>query len=76
MIWFVIGAIVLGGLVVLGLAAWSVVSRLPALKRAQVRLERRAAQAQALQESMEALEQRMVVLQEQSVVARSNHRRR
>jgi outer membrane murein-binding lipoprotein Lpp len=75
MIWIVVGAVVLGGLVVLGLAAWSVVSRLPALRRAQARLERRAAQAQALQESMQALQEQMLVLQEQSVAARSNHRR-
>jgi hypothetical protein len=70
-IWWVVGAIGLLGLVLLGLAARTVLLRLPALRRAMARLEQRAAQAQALQASVEALQERMVGLQEQAETVRT-----
>jgi len=70
-IWWVVGAIVLCGLVLLGLAARTVLLRMPELKRAMSRLERRAEQAQALQSSVEALQERMMGLQQQAETVRA-----
>jgi biopolymer transport protein ExbB/TolQ len=60
--WIVIGAVVLG-LVVLVAVSLPVVGRLAALQRAAVRLQRRQDEATALQEGAQRLEHNLLGLQ-------------
>ncbi|MEU7678191.1 hypothetical protein AB0C42_25645 [Micromonospora taraxaci] len=57
LIWIVL-ALVLVPLVALALAVRPVLARLPQLRRAAVALQRRAAEAEALQDTAETLQQR------------------
>ncbi|MEU6077290.1 hypothetical protein [Micromonospora sp. NPDC047074] len=65
MVKWIVLAVVLFALVVLGLAVRPVLGRLPRLRRAAVALQRRATEAEALRESAEALQTRAEALQEQ-----------
>lgn len=69
--WIVLG-IVVGSLLVLGLAARATVSRLPALKQAQADLQKRAVQAQALQERLLGMQERQADMQKR--IALVQHR--
>ncbi|MEV0717819.1 hypothetical protein [Asanoa sp. NPDC050611] len=80
-LWIVIGAAVLG-LLVLALAARPVLARLPELARALRRLEDRQARAEEigaqladLQERAEAVQQRAVVAQERIAVIKAGRGR-
>lgn len=66
MIWWVLlGGFVLG-LLILALAVWPLVRRLPALRRALAGLAGRAAQAEAMQAGVEELNERLMVLAERA----------
>ncbi|MGR6320290.1 hypothetical protein Q2K19_24415 [Micromonospora soli] len=65
--WIVLG-VVLFALVVLALAVRPVLARLPRLRRAALALQRRQADALALQSAAEALQDRAAALQERSAV--------
>jgi outer membrane murein-binding lipoprotein Lpp len=80
-LWIVIGAAVLG-LLVLALAARPVLARLPELARAlrrladrQARAEELGAQLTELQERVEAVQQRAVVAQERIAVIKAGRGR-
>ncbi|GAA1854314.1 hypothetical protein [Asanoa iriomotensis] len=80
-LWIVIGAAVLG-LLILALAARPVLARLPELARALRRLEDRQARAEelgaklaVLQEQAEAVQQRAVVAQERITVIKAGRGR-
>jgi len=60
--WIVL-AIVLGSLLVLALAVRATASRLPGLRQAQADLQKRAVEAQALQERLADVEQRQADMQ-------------
>ncbi|WP_213450178.1 hypothetical protein [Rhizomonospora bruguierae] len=63
MVWLILlGGLVLG-LVVLALAAWPVVRRLPTLERALRRLERTAGRARELQATAESLREKLAGLE-------------
>lgn len=67
-LWIVIGAAVLG-LLVLAVAARPVLARLPELARALRRLEDRQARAQALATDLAAVRERAEAVRRQAVVA-------
>jgi hypothetical protein len=64
-VWWILLAAFVAALVVLGLAVRPVLTRLGALRRAVLALQRRQAQALALQEAVTVLNDRMAVLNEQ-----------
>jgi flagellar biosynthesis/type III secretory pathway M-ring protein FliF/YscJ len=66
--WIVL-AVVLFALVVLGLAVRPVLARLPRLRRAAVALQGRQAEAEALRSTAEALQQRAEALQARAATA-------
>ena len=72
MIWWILLAGLIFGLLVLGLAVWPLLRRLPALRRALKRLSDRASEAQQLQSSASALEERVTALAEGA--AQAQHR--
>ncbi|MEU6205206.1 hypothetical protein ABZ814_16675 [Micromonospora musae] len=70
MLWWIVLAVVLATLVLLALAVRGVLARLPGLRRAAVKLQRRqdealelAGAAQTLQERSEALQRQLAVTQ-------------
>ncbi|MEU5566231.1 hypothetical protein [Micromonospora musae] len=70
MLWWIVLAVVLATLVLLAVAVRGVLTRLPGLRRAAVKLQRRqddalelAGAAQTLQERSEALQQQLTVVQ-------------
>ena len=67
-LWIVIGAAVLG-LLVLALAARAVLARLPELARALRRLEDRQVRAEAMGNELAMLQERAEELRQQTVVA-------
>ena len=66
--WIVVAVIVLA-FVVLGLALMAVAGRLPELRRAALKLQRRQEQALKLQEGAATLEQSILALQERAQLA-------
>lgn len=56
--WILLGGLVVG-IIVLVLAVWPVLARLPALRRALDQLQRRAEEAEALQSRMESLQEHL-----------------
>ncbi|WP_433393766.1 hypothetical protein [Micromonospora sp. KLBMP9576] len=64
MVKWIVLAVVLFAFVVFALALRPVLARLPGLRRAAVRLQRRAGEAEALRETAETLQARAEALQE------------
>ncbi|HEY3009119.1 MAG TPA: hypothetical protein VGJ63_13795 [Micromonosporaceae bacterium] len=70
MVWWIVAALLLAAVVILGLAVRPVLTRLGALRRAAGALHERQAQALALQRAAEALSERAALLGEQADAAR------
>lgn len=68
-VWWIVGALLLGAVVILGLAVRPVLMRLGALRKAAESLRERGAQALALQQAAEALSERAALLGEQADAA-------
>jgi flagellar biosynthesis/type III secretory pathway M-ring protein FliF/YscJ len=68
-VWWMVGALLVAAVVILGLAVRPVLMRLGALRRAARALREREAQALALRQAAEALSERAALLGEQADAA-------